>query len=267
MSKRKASLSDSRGLGGKQRLDDIGADGEEALELSDLLPEDSINGDDDEQACADDLGGDDDGSFADDLLLGVMDEPSESAADSGAADAEEAEVELPLDDDTLNTSEELNLSNLSLSVPQARLIAPKLSANDSLSVIHFDGHDLSVAELKEEEELEWDSEEFTDVEAIIIAEFLKRNTCIKRLDLARNLIADEGASAIAIALASNSTLEYLNLESNSVAERGGAALKDAVTENSTLQYLNLAYNHIPSTGQQELRDVWTRERQGVGLHL
>eukprot|EP00308_Calcidiscus_leptoporus_P004875 CAMPEP_0119374082 /NCGR_PEP_ID=MMETSP1334-20130426/28866_1 /TAXON_ID=127549 /ORGANISM="Calcidiscus leptoporus, Strain RCC1130" /LENGTH=265 /DNA_ID=CAMNT_0007392035 /DNA_START=70 /DNA_END=864 /DNA_ORIENTATION=- len=265
MSKRKASLTESRGFGGKQRLDDIGADdsrGKETLELSDLLPEDSINGDD-EQNCDDDLGGDvlagddvGDGSFADELLLGVMEEPSERAA-SVAPDAdEEAEVELPLDFDTLNTSEELNLSNLSISVPQARLIAPKLSANNSLSVIHFDGHDLSVAELKEEEELEWDSEEFTDVEAIIIAEFLKRNTCIKRLDLARNLIADEGASAIAIALASNSTLEYLNLESNSVAERGGAALKEAVTENSTLQYLNLAYNHIPSTGQQELRDVW-----------
>mmetsp|Transcript_22496 Transcript_22496/g.48572 ORF Transcript_22496/g.48572 Transcript_22496/m.48572 type:complete len:278 (-) Transcript_22496:1-834(-) len=276
MSKRKVSALDARDPLGKQRVDSIGADDscEDALELSELLPEDSINGDDDEQACADALGGVDgvDSSFddADDLLLGVLDEPSESAPASSAAfvDEVDADVELPLDDDTLGTSEKLNLVKISLSVQQARVMAPKLSANEALTVIHFEGHDLSVSELKEEEELEWDSEEFTDVEAIFIAEFLKSNTCIKRLDLARNLIADEGASAIARALASNNTLEYLNLESNSVAEKGGTALMHAVTENSSLSYLNLAYNAIPSAGQQELRDVWTKLRQGsqLGFH-
>lgn len=69
-------------------------------------------------------------------------------------------------------------------------------------------------------ELEWDGEDYTDVEAIIIAEFLKDNKELTRLDLARNSIADAGARALAAALRENTKLEYLNLESNVVAEKG-----------------------------------------------
>jgi len=147
-------------------------------------------------------------------------------------------------------------------------MARLLCGNEALTTIKFEGHDLAISELKEEEELEWDSEDYTDVEAIIIAEFLKSNTSIKRLDLARNLIADDGACALAKALSENTSLEYLNLESNSVAEKGGKALSRAVASNPTLQYLNLSFNAIPSAMQQVVRDLWTEARQGqLGLHL
>lgn len=179
---------------------------------------------------------------------------------------DDEDVELPLDAEQLETAEELNLSSVSVSAAQARRIAPMLFANTALSVIHFDGHDLPVGELKDEEELEWDSEEFTDVEAIIIAEFLKSNTSVKRLDLARNQISDDGANALAHALSVNTTLEYLNLESNVVAEKGGVSLCRAVHANTTLQYLNLQYNAIPTACQQAIRAQWTRVRQ-LGLHL
>lgn len=72
-------------------------------------------------------------------------------------------------------------------------------------------------------ELEWDGEDYTDVEAIIIAAFLKDNKELTRLDLARNSIADAGAIALAAALRENTKLEYLNLESNVVAEKGEPA--------------------------------------------
>ena len=117
-------------------------------------------------------------------------------------------------------------------------------------MIRFAGHDLSIGDLREEDELEWDSEEFTDLEAIIIAEFLKRNLILKRLDLARNQISDDGARALARALMENTVLEYLNLESNLVAETGGNALGRAIKANTTLQYLNVMYNAIPSAAQQ-----------------
>merc|ERR1711924_587417 len=111
----------------------------------------------------------------------------------------------------LQTAEEIDLNEVGCSAAQARRIAPLLVGNSNLKTIKFDGHELSVADLREEEELEWDSEEFHDVEAIIIAEFLKSNEALTRLDLARNGIADAGACALAMALRDNSTLEYLNL--------------------------------------------------------
>jgi hypothetical protein len=91
-----------------------------------------------------------------------------------------------------------------------------LCANDKLSVVKFAAHELLVGELREEDEVEWDSEEYTDVEAIIIAEFVKNSSTLKRLDLARNQISDEGGIALAAALRHNNVLEYLNLESNNL---------------------------------------------------
>jgi hypothetical protein len=181
----------------------------------------------------------------------------------------EDDLELPIDPGELETATDINLSAVNLTAAQARRIAPLLCSNAELVTIRFQGHDLSVSDLKEEDELEWDSEEYSDVEAIIIAEFLKSNRALKRLDLARNHVSDDGAIALALALKENATLEYLNLESNVVAEQGGKALSEAVQTNNTLQYLNLMHNAIPSSGQQELRDVWAKVREGrqLGLHL
>lgn len=55
---------------------------------------------------------------------------------------------------------------------------------------------------------------------IIIAELLKGNSTVQRLDLARNNIGDAGACALAQMLCTNSSIEYLNLESNEFGERG-----------------------------------------------
>merc|ERR1712137_451317 len=255
MSKRKLPATGDTRTNGKKALaedeDDGCASGSDAVELQDLVsglgdesfPGESELGDDDDVGDDNDDGEgiDDDGALGDASLFADL--PDD------VVDQDE-EVELPLDAEQIETAEELNLSSVSVSAAQARRIAPMLFANSALTVIHFAGRDITVGELKDEEELEWDSEEFTDVEAIIIAEFLKSNNCVKRLDLARNLIADEGASALAFALCSNATLEYLNLESNSVAEKGGAGLIQAVQTNSTLQYLNLQYNAIPTACQQ-----------------
>ena len=128
-----------------------------------------------------------------------------------------------------------------------------------------------MADLRDEDELEWDSEEYTDVEAIILAELLKANTCVHRLDLARNQIADAGACALAAMLSSNNTIEYLNLESNTFGERGGNAfldvLRDSERRNSSLQYLNLMYNSVPTALQTSIKHVWQEQGKNIGLHL
>lgn len=254
-SKRKAASLEAKVSNGKQRLDEQEEnllDGFPEGEGEDLL--DFIAGDEDAEG------------------VGAVEDEDEDfqtglEAEVCAPQPEEEEVELPLSAQHLQSEEELDFSSLTISAAQARRMAPLICSNDALTTIKFEGHSLSVSDLKEEDELEWDSEDYTDVEAILIAEFLKTNTSIKRLDLARNLIADDGACALAAALSENTTLEYLNLESNSVAEKGGTALGRAGA-GSNLQYLNLAFNAIPSAVQQAIRDLWTQARQGqLGLHL
>jgi len=222
-----------------------------------------------------------DGGDDDDLAAALREDVDErelaarfSSQDSQVLEAQESEseesAELPFTDEELTTAEKLNFCGVSLSGAQARRVAQLVADNSSLLTIQFEGHELPIGDLLEEDELELDSEEYTDIEAIIIAEILKKdNNAVKRLDLARNQITDDGAKALAQMLTTNATLEYLNLESNMISEKGGAAFGRAVLENSTLQYLNLMYNSIPSTRQQDLRDIWqaTSGRGQLGLHL
>ena len=211
--------------------------------------------------------------FTDNDLGDTGDDDDDDAAqseigDDAVSEADE-DVVLPIDESELKTATAIDLSKLDITAAQARKIAPLLCANADLKTIRCEGGELSVSDLRDEDELEWDSEEYHDVEAIIIAEYMKTNTELKRLDLARNSITDAGARALALALSLNTSVEYLNLESNVVAEKGGKALCLAVASNSRLSYLNISHNAISSTGQQELRDVWTKAHGGSqpGLHL
>jgi len=228
--------------GGDDVGDDVGVGDE--LDAEDLLA----------QAVGD---GDREDSFADEPL----DEPE--PVDEPVDDAL-----LPISVSDLESKSELDFREATVSAAQARRMAALIATNDSLTTITFSGHELSITDLKEEDELEWDSEEISDVEAIIIAELLRANTKLERLDLARNEISDEGAAALANMLHENSTLEYVNLDSNSISEKGGKAFCRAVSANSTLQYLNLMNNAIPSSYQARLRHTWTAGRESMmGLHL
>ena len=210
---------------------------------------------------ADDVG-DDDGDDGDD-------DGGEPAPPEGPALPEPAE-ELPdgVTQEQLSGDETVDLTACGeLSLAEARRVAMVLATNDALTTVKVGSSELAVGDLKEDEELEWDSEEYTDIEAIIIAELLKANTTVSRLDLARNQIADAGACALALMLEQNKTLEYLNLESNTFGERGGDAFLAALAKNESVQYLNLMYNSVPTSIQGAMRQAWQASSRGVGLHL
>jgi len=271
MSKRKEPDAPGARGSGKRKLveedDDIGEEQGEFEGLLEGLGEDEGEGED---------VGEMDALLADDLPDDEYDEELQQTfgrQDSEISEVPESEseeaVEIPFEEDELKSNEKLDLSGHELSNAQARRVAALIAENDALTTIQFGNHELSLSDLTEEEELEWDSEEYTDVEVIIIAELLKKDDCeVKRLDLARNQISDAGAKALAQMLEASSKLEYLNLESNMISEKGGAAFMNAMPVNSTLQYLNLMYNSIPSTRQQELRDSWQQSGRGqLGIHL
>jgi len=279
MSKRKEpDVPGARGTGKRKLSEEEEDNGADQEGLEGLLGADGLlgigegEGEDVGEDEIDDLVGEE---AIDDLVGGDEFEESLGRQDSDISEVPESEaeeeVDLPEDlkEDDLKSSEKLDLSSVSMSSAQARRVAELVAANDALTTIQFENHELNLSDLTEEEELEWDSEEYTDVEVIIIAELLKRDDCsVTRLDLARNQISDAGAKALASMLEAGSKLEYLNLESNVIGEKGGAAFKAAMETNSTLQYLNLMYNSIASTRQQELRDSWQQSGRGqLGLHL
>ena len=236
MSKRAAPGPDSRAAG-KRRIgdaDDV-APGDGGDELENYLFEGE--GELDDLAAGDGFDGDLAGALARSGSADVSDSELDASLEQGLervdsevhSEVQESESEeageLPFTDEELSTATDLDFSELTLSSAQARRAAELIAGNVVLTVIHFDGHDLPVSDLREEDELEWDSEEYTDTEAIIIAEILKKEGCqVKRLDLARNQITDHGARALALMLHTNTNLEYLNLESNMVGEKGAPSL-------------------------------------------
>lgn len=68
-----------------------------------------------------------------------------------------------------------------------------------------------------------------------LAEFLKRSTPLKALDLGYNRLEDDGAKCLAEALMiSNKNLESLSLKYNNIGTEGLCALADSLSSNLTL---------------------------------
>lgn len=234
--------------------------------LADAIGDDGADDEQDEDALlAAALGGDDD-DVADDDDDGASDAPAEAA---GPALPEAGELPDGITEEQLTGESEVDLTSCGeLTLAQAVRVAQHLAQNDGLQLVKVGSSEIAVGDFRDEGELEWDSEEYTDVDAIIIAELLKGNDVVARLDLARNQISDAGAVALALMMAENTTIQYLNLESNTFGERGGVAFLEALATNSKVNYLNLMYNSVPTSTQADIRKEWQKSSRGaVGLHL
>jgi len=91
-----------------------------------------------------------------------------------------------------------------------------------------------------------------DDECRAIAEVLKENTALEKLDLSDNLITDSGAMALAEALEENEHLTEINLKQNKISDAGALAFAKMLRVNSTLRILNLRANKIRREGYEEL---------------
>ncbi|RUS26956.1 hypothetical protein BC938DRAFT_483892 [Jimgerdemannia flammicorona] len=75
--------------------------------------------------------------------------------------------------------------------------------------------------------------------ASILAEVLKMNTSLQKLNLKDNDVGEKGASALAEALKMNENIETLDLEDNSIGAKGASTLAEALKMNTILQNLVL----------------------------
>ena len=96
------------------------------------------------------------------------------------------------------------------------------------------------------------NKKISDAGATALAQALRHNSRLVKLDLSNNSVSDVGATAVAQALHHNSTLGELDLSNNSVNNAGATALAQALHHNSTLLQLDLSNNNITNAGATAL---------------
>jgi Ran GTPase-activating protein (RanGAP) involved in mRNA processing and transport len=84
--------------------------------------------------------------------------------------------------------------------------------------------------------------------AIAIANMIKENTTIVKLNLERNCLGEIGKDVIADALSVNTTITNLNLSRNNLEEYGTQKIVDALYMNTTITKLNLSDNWLGEDG-------------------
>jgi hypothetical protein len=79
---------------------------------------------------------------------------------------------------------------------------------------------------------------------VALSDALKVNTTLKSIDLSRNAIGVEGASALAAALKVNTSVEFIGLHGTYIGDIGASALADALKVNITVTKIEIMSNDI-----------------------
>lgn len=107
----------------------------------------------------------------------------------------------------------------------------------------------------------------TDYGLEIIAEALKFNTSVHKLDLNTNKITDIGMFALSSALRLNRSLDTLKLSFNKIKDKGCDYLYEGLKENKTLKILFLDNNQITAEGVQHLSKLLVVNHSLTHLYL
>ena len=116
-------------------------------------------------------------------------------------------------------------------------------------------------------ELRLGNKKIGNKETKAIAQALKMNTMLQRLDLDGNQISDDGAKALAEALKMNTVLQRLYLNDNQISDDGAKALAEALKMNTVLQWLFLGLNQISDVGAKALAQALKKNTMLQQLYL
>lgn len=86
----------------------------------------------------------------------------------------------------------------------------------------------------------------------VIAEALKVNTQLTKLELAGNHLGDQGTADVAMALKRHSALTRLGLQINDIKDAGAVALADLLRVNTKIGSVSVEANNIGERGQAAL---------------
>ncbi|AIO02568.1 paraflagellar rod component, putative [Leishmania panamensis] len=141
---------------------------------------------------------------------------------------------------TASMQEMAGLTMVNRAPPRIRSVLPSIENNckDVVSV-DFSGNDVTL----------------NDDSVWVLAQALRLNSTVRRLNLSHNSFGDMGASYLADYIASNSTMLELNLSSCTIGNRGAHRLCEALATNQTLQLLDLSNSMMDEDGLSALLRV------------
>jgi hypothetical protein len=88
-----------------------------------------------------------------------------------------------------------------------------------------------------------------------LADMLKENSTIKRIDLCGNNVGPDGAKHIASALKENTTLNSLALTNTQLGDEGVKYICDALKVNTGLIYVSMGYNNVTQIGCESICEM------------
>jgi len=97
--------------------------------------------------------------------------------------------------------------------------------------------------------------EWGDADVVKLCEVLPRFSALRTLDLSRNNIGSEGASALGEALKVNAVVTNLQLGTNEIGVDGAKAIADALKVNAVLTILYLGDNKIGDDGAKAIAEA------------
>lgn len=106
--------------------------------------------------------------------------------------------------------------------------------------------------------------------SLSFADVISVNSCILHLDLADNMLGENGpevSTKIAHAVSYNATLKHLDLGKNRLGPECGKIISRGLSENKTLTYVDLQANRFDSTVGEMMRQVLTANKTLLTLVL
>jgi len=97
--------------------------------------------------------------------------------------------------------------------------------------------------------------EWGDADVVELCEVLPRFAAVRTLDLSRNKIGPEGASALGEALKVNAVVTELELSGNEIGEEGAKAIAEALKVNAVLTSVDLQSNSIRDDGAKAIAEA------------
>jgi len=155
---------------------------------------------------------------------------------------------------SINTTiETLSIKNIKLVESRGHQIIEALRNNKTITSLDLGCNNLDTEwdNLDEDIDEEYDKYRvYAIIEdyAIAIANMIKENTTIVKLNLERNCLGEFGIDVIADALCVNTTITNLNLSRNNLEEYGTHKITDALNTNTTITNLNLSDNWLGEDG-------------------
>ena len=167
------------------------------------------------------------------------------------------------------TLKDLVLRNIELEKSEGYEIIDALRNNKTITSLDIGKNNEDVSEnYYTDDDYEEYEEVFTNIEKylIAIANMIKENSTIVKLNLEKNCLGDFGIYEIADALrygtqeivnalCMNTTITTLNLDNNYIGKYGIHELANALRVNTTITNLNLSRNYLREYGTQEIADV------------